>query len=442
MPSGTTEARLRLLGDPSGQQSAEYWNEWFDAVCYADVEVKDVNGDGERQSFEWYCDGHEISRVIERLKETLLERTDDEHIKKVIHPGSGNSFVPLVLAEYFQPATSKHVVVDISDVALEKVQAFHVSEMESNDFHAELEYAVANILQPPLPYPSGSFDIWLDKGLLDALFSGKDPVQDSIQSKTMFGEANRILCDGGMALIISLGESHSLKLVVENWKEDKTWSKELEIFELVPTSGEMLPFAFVLRKSADASCSSGDNAINSTREIVLHKLNSTSNFQMEYSRSLDSMVEEIDTILDVSREAFKTAGDRGLRKSKEASFKRLVLAKIEVKPSHDEVDLVTLTERITSNTWTLADKTFSPKWQQAKPLDPSQLLYGKIVPIGYGICKIILDCIIDSEELDGLCDSIIELLGEDNEDCVQSVDVDWKNVFPIGDAKDILQIKG
>jgi translation elongation factor EF-1beta len=167
---------------------------------------------------------------------------------------------------------------------------------------------------------------------------------------------------------------------------------------------------------------------------------------MEYSRSLDSMVEEIDTILGVSREAFKAAGDRGLRKNKEASLKRMVLAKIEVKPSHDEVDLVTLTERITSNTWTLADKTFSPKWQQAKPLDPlessTQLLYGKIVPIGYGICKIILDCVIDSEELDGLCDSIIELLGEDNEDCVQSVDVDWKNVFPIGDAKDILQIKG
>jgi len=100
------------------------------------------------------------------------------HLKRVYDPSINGyhnynkALVPFHLANTIK--SSRHLILDISDQALLDVQA-NISNSSTEkciDSSNRIEYEVANVLESPLPYASDSFDVWIDKGLLDALFCG------------------------------------------------------------------------------------------------------------------------------------------------------------------------------------------------------------------------------------------------------------------------------
>ena len=116
---------------------------------------------------------------------------------------------------------------------------------------------------------------------------------------------------------------------------------------------------------------------------------------------------------------------------------RKVLATLEVKPCDAEVDLVALGHRIRSEVWAVDSggerRNLRPMWQPFSDGDSSELY--SIVPIGFGISKLLLKCVLPSDDLDDLA----ALIAEWDEDLVQSVDIDWQNTIPVGDVSGLLQ---
>jgi translation elongation factor EF-1beta/ubiquinone/menaquinone biosynthesis C-methylase UbiE len=409
---------LQLLGDPSGRHDSEYWDQWFDAVCRRQ----------DHRSFEWYCSAGEVLRVVTNH---LVFSTIADETHSMIHPGSGTSLVPVKLRDSFPD--SRQVVVDISSVALRQVRDQHAS---SCDVTNPIEYVVADLLHSSsggddnqIAFQSSTFDCWIDKGFVDAVFS-KDKAEGSrVQSNSLFHEACRILKPGvGFALIISLAEDHSLRIIVENWlSSDGGWQPTLHIWELDPISGELPPFAFVLSKVDDADYVKSEKRLR----LMGHQLN-TGDIQ-EQSLCHDTACSVIQEYIASSRQRFSAA------RPKEDSHTtvRKVLATLEVKPCDAEVDLVALGHRIRSEVWAVDNggerRNVRPMWQPFSDGDSSELY--SIVPIGFGISKLLLKCVLPSDDLDDLA----ALIAEWDEGLVQSVDIDWQNTIPVGDVSGLLQ---
>jgi hypothetical protein len=163
----------------------------------------------------------------------------------MIHPGSGNSLVPVKLRNEFGFA-HRHLVVDISGVALTEMRKVH--DLNSSTAN-EIEYLLGNVLEPPLPLDDSSFDVWVDKGLVDALFKDSNEVCSG-QSQNLFAEAFRLLqSDDGLLVVVTMAETHSLQLILNGfWTELKMNLASLHVSELEPVSGDMRPFGFVLHR--------------------------------------------------------------------------------------------------------------------------------------------------------------------------------------------------
>ena len=54
----------------------------------------------------------------------------------------------------------------------------------------------------------------------------------------------------------------------------------------------------------------------------------------------------------------------------------------------------------------------------------------QVVPIGFGISKLVMSCVLESDDLEVLVEAM-----EDELEGVQSVDVDWENTFPVADSR-------
>lgn len=379
------EERLKELGDPSGKQTAEYWDEWFDVVCGED-----------HRPFEWYCD---VEEVVRMLRFHCVPACSGG---RMIHPGSGNSLVPVKLRNEFG-FPHRHVVVDISGIALTEMKEFHdLNSCTAN----EIEYLLGNILEPPLPLIDNSFDVWVDKGLVDALFKDSSEICSG-QSQNLFAEASRLLrSDDSLLLVVTMAETHSLQLILNGfWRDLKMNLASLHVWELEPVSGDMQPFGFALHRK---------NSSNHPLFISWHLIdNQIEEFRIQ-EPTLECLVEEIAARCDASRIGFK----RGREQQQDR-----IVATIEVKPWDSETDLEMLKEIIVKTKWrapTIAD-------QAERYIDPNwQTEHSKVVPIGYGVCKLVLQCTVNSEDIDDLVAAISEWEGTpDIEDGVQSVDVDW-----------------
>jgi len=136
-----------------------------------------------------------------------------------------------------------------------------------------------------------SFDDWIDKGLLDALFAGEKELgecsvdrrySDEQKYQKIFHEAHRLLKDHdgngkGVMILITMAEYHSLHLITSNWinghhkwNDRLLWNNILYIHELKPISGKMTPFAFVLQKRkqfGNHESSKTDNGISYSIEF-------------------------------------------------------------------------------------------------------------------------------------------------------------------------------
>ena len=501
----TTEERLRALGDPSGKQTAEYWDEWFRAVS-AEGSGRDENstsaaaassGSPRTRPFEWYASAEEVGGVLSSYLRLL---SDDGRAPRVVHPGSGNSLLPLHLRDVALPG-SDHVVLDVSPVALEEIRRTAIDRDRDApsrpDRGGSVEYALADILEPPLPYPDGSFDAWVDKGLLDALFSssgdgnwgsgGAEADDDGKKCSLMLEEARRILRDGGIAMIVSMAEDHSLRLILSNWMfgggdVNHRWESRLRVHELEPTSGRMRPFGFFLENSRRAVVGGGADRDEGAERVVELRSRTGEVERIDVgavSGPVDGVNSEeegaafglwfdaVKGALERSRAAFaREVDETEERRALEAAIsigggrggegggdrpqhRRLVLAALDVKPADDEVNLSALHGRITSPMPPSPGGQYFPslRWYDgdtsgdsnnnfdndaagkgAKPV----LRYGRIVPIGFGICKLVLRCIVEADEIEDLCEEILRREEEQGSDAIMSVDIDWTETVPVG----------
>jgi len=278
---------------------------------------------------------------------------------------------------------------------------------------------VSDVLDPPLSFAGGSFDVVVDKGLFDALMENDGgglggPSSSWERTRTLFSESSRVLCDGGSYVCVSLGESHVIRLIVD---ASATWGTTLRIYEVPPLESDssgMRPFAFVLTKRADGAPSGVGQRVEFHREDG-------------FMTMVGPDAREVGVILEESRAAFRAR--RGVPSNMPGGEPaRSSLAQIHVKPLDDETDLSALAARIAGADGRCCGGKFSGlAWRE-----------NEIVPIGYGLSKLILSCVVEDDRLDELC----ECIGEEEEEWVQSVDVDWENTVPIMVASNVLKCVG
>lgn len=435
------QKELQMLGDPSGRQDGQYWDEWFDIVCTKQ----------NHRSFEWYCSPDEVLRVVQHhlqhqvtingKGDRSISTNDNEYA--MIHPGSGTSILPITLRQTFPQ--SRQVIVDISKVAITEMKSIHDNEQEKcTDLQPvgklslrPIEYIVTDLLVDTTntaetnltTFLASTFDCWIDKGFVDAIFSDKHETRNQDQSKQLFQEANRILKNTtGYMITITLAEEHSLQIILDNWLSSNIWQSTLHIWELQPTSGNMPPFAFVIKKQEGYTEHGGGML--------------TMNFHPNETTALDVVTTFSDrtAIMGLIQEVVSNSRQRfallqAERKNVETTVPKL-LATIEVKTYDAEADLVSIGKTIQDIQWTVNGdgRSINVQWQSFTNIKEGEEMCN-VVPIGYGISKLQLRCLIENDDLEELAASIEEW----DADVVQSVDIDWSNTVPICNLDDVLR---
>jgi len=439
------EARQRMLGDPCGMGNSEYWDEWFRVVSR-----------GKR--FEWYCDSDAVAAV---LSAAVCGGGGDDgggggramSSLCLLHLGSGNSGLPVDLAA--PPyGVLRSSVVDISVVAVGEMKEGQIPPewivedattsllVTADVVVPRISLHVADVLDPPLEFAGDSvFDAVVDKGLFDALMDDDDGQHPSSslstpsveKTRTLFGESARVLADGGCYVCISLGERHIVKLIVDAAFADdggggaSPWGNTLRIYEVLPLpsdSSGMRPFAFVVTKER-VSNDGGGLAVEFYREGDLKP-----------ATTVGPDVGEVVDILDESRCRFK---ERTKTSGSAAAFggddndddpPRMSLARIHVKPWDDGTDLTSLAVRIRgegSRCCCGGEFSGDLTWTETET-----------VPMGYGLSKLVLSCVVEDGRLEELCN----LISEAEEEFVQSVDIDWEATVPVMGVPNVLKYAG
>jgi translation elongation factor EF-1beta len=493
---------LERLGDPSGRQDSSYWNDWFQVICRQQA----------HRAFEWYCSTDQVVCVVQhhhwqankshgssgsssttQEDDTLPSRNLDNNGNEpphqrcyaMIHPGSGTSLLPLALRACFP--TSRQVVVDISSVALEEMKEIHDQQQAQNSKTTPtppIEYVVADLLHnndDDHEIENGAaaaghgfdwgdtavFDAWIDKGFVDAVFGRQEP-ENTLQSTRLFEKAARLLRPNtGWALVISLAEEHSLRIVLDNWLGHSCccwWQPILHIWELRPISGDLPPFGFVLSRNANET-ESADETRESTFGLVLHRAcRGGGSVEETHDLDQDSIRRVVQSWIETVRTEFlESSHGRTLDPSLPSPrpppppllpnepAPRRVLATIEVKPYDASQDLVALSQELLRHTdwWattmddddgtTTATATTTarrmrpqPLWQPFSEHEPTTLF--RIVPVAFGISKLLLKCIIASDDMDDL----IEAIQAWDDDVIQSVDIDWTSTVPVSSVSEVV----
>jgi translation elongation factor EF-1beta/SAM-dependent methyltransferase len=417
---------LLELGDPSGHQDRAYWDDWFKSVCC----------DSEHRPFEWYTSPEQVLRVLSyHLKETLQQHgptngaSGNATPRRMIHPGSGTSLVPLALSAAYPDYS--HVIVEVSPVAKQEMKEFHEKEFRARNSALQkcpIDYIVADLLDSSsLDLVPSSFDAWIDKGFIDAVFSEKNQEENREQAKHLFRQAHRLLVENGIVLIVTLAERHSLKIVLENWAavdDNETLWSTLHLWEMKPVSGEMLPFGLVLIKSKPVTeCIEEPCLVFHPLEGAAFTINMTS----------ETVLDTVHDYVSRAREAYS--------KNIRSNDQRYMLVTLDIKPYDAETDLAALGERIVAMQWR-ADGEEGPQ-QDLKPVWQAYVDDGnemcKIIPIGFGISKLRLKCIIQADDTDALVSAIEDWEGDDVMEGVQSVDIDWDESVAIADVSKLFK---
>jgi translation elongation factor EF-1beta len=430
--TSNVEKDLLNLGDPSGRKDRKYWDDWFDIVCRRQ----------NHRSFEWYCSSNEVLQVVKYHLFALSSEGEDARMENneysMIHPGSGTSLVPVLLKNTFP--MSRQVVVDISTVAISEMKSIHDEQRQQSNLQLNvpqrpIEYVITDLLNSRNQeeslnseslFPESIFDCWIDKGFVDAIFSDANVTENTNQSSFLFTEANRVLKPGtGFAVVVSLAEEHSLQIILENWLTTE-WQSVIHIWELEPSTGELPPFAFVLTK---VGRNQGPVDRNMGRLLFFHRVNNGSIDKIEMFDE-NVVQKSIREMISTSRERFRSSNAN-------KSDIHTILALIEIKPCDADVDLLEVGTRIREERWaTYCDgdsrRPLRPIWQPFSSHEDVE--WCKVVPIGFGISKLQLQCVIQSEDLDDL----IAQIEEWDSDAVQSVDIDWSKTVPIGNFDNLI----
>ncbi len=337
---------------------------------------------------------------------------------------------------------SKQYIIDCSTVAIQQVQNKLSTTQREEQQPGRIELEVGDVLQPPLPYAENLFDVWVDKGLIDALFcGGDDNYQELKQCYTLLQEAHRVLKPNGLCLVISLAQDHTLKLLLHALGYLKMtpsehhhysssigqWSSPIEIHEIKPLSNasSLRPFAIVFRSGSpwlENTLSRGRDttiSIHDATKTVIELFDEHGMVQ----ESLDEQNfcwEAVNNLVQSSQQRYLVKWKQMCRdsicNSSECSSNpnddnefNYMLATICIKPWDVETNLFDLKKRIRSNEEYLR---FNLKWKSEE-----------IKAIGFGISLLQMSLIIPRENLEDLC----EYIATQEEDLVQSVDVDWQS---------------
>eukprot|EP00518_Triparma_eleuthera_P012393 CAMPEP_0182472048 /NCGR_PEP_ID=MMETSP1319-20130603/21444_1 /TAXON_ID=172717 /ORGANISM="Bolidomonas pacifica, Strain RCC208" /LENGTH=367 /DNA_ID=CAMNT_0024672671 /DNA_START=60 /DNA_END=1160 /DNA_ORIENTATION=- len=320
-------------------------------------------------AFEWYCSTSDLLPL-------LRAQFPESSTRYILHAGSGNSDMPFELAAHGFP---RCLACDVSPVAIEEMQSKKAARMSepppSSPDVSLVEFAALDVLSSLPPSYSCSFDGVLDKGLFDAMMSDSSPSSLS-RALTMFRNVGEAMKDGAVYVCVSLAEEHITRLLV-GVAEGGGW--ELSVAPLSPeaATSTLRPFAFLLKKV-------GDNKEDKAKR-----------------RSFDELNAEICS----AREEYA----KRKTKSQPASPPRTLLF-LDVKPYESECDLDSLLSRLKGPAPGSPLSSFSVLWKSSS-----------VVPVGYGINKLSVTCVVESDMVEELCDAIMEA----EEDEVQSVDVDW-----------------
>jgi translation elongation factor EF-1beta len=382
----------------------------------------------------------------------------------MIHPGSGTSLLPIQLCHTFP--NYGHVVVDISEVAIAHGQ--HLHQVEESKLHQHkdrsdqlpklpgqhtfpvlIEYLQADLLLTESPlnslYTNNMFDAWIDKGFMDAVFANNEKeyclhedenISDTgqcykTQARQLLAEANRLLGDFGVALIVTLAEQHTIRLLLSMFYEQRNlWYSDLHVWEVSPISGSFRPFVFVFTKFHT-------NGVQPIR-MVWHSTSSNN------TDSADRIDRECDLFMIVAERILQAQTVYAVKQrqrhammsvpSTMSSPQNLMRTIIEIMPCSLEVDLMNLAQLIRQTTVVSTDdvppRLITIQWC---PLDVNnggrdqhEKLWEEIIPIAFGISKLVLSCVIDRDDVE----AAVEHLQQSYSD-IQSTFVDWTRSTPV-----------
>ncbi|GMH59597.1 hypothetical protein TL16_g02864 [Triparma laevis f. inornata] len=290
----------------------------------------------------------------------------------ILHAGTGNSSAPLEMSDF---GYTHSCACDISPVAISEMNT------KKGEAYPDLTFEVLDILQPLSQNHVNQYDCVIDKGLFDAMMSDSSSETMS-KAVRLFKNVESMLKDGGIYFCVSLAEEHIVKLFIHILTSNpSTWS--LSLLPLTPTSStsSLRPFAFVLKKTSTIDIS-------------------------------EPTFESLNSLITSSREEY----------SKNKVKKHRHLITLDVKPYESETDLNQLFSRLKSNPNFNGEK-YTVIWKE-----------NELIEIGFGIMKLRIKCILDSDYID----EIVEYIAEIEEDEVQSVDVYWEESAQIAEISDFI----
>lgn len=131
------------------------------------------------------------------------------------------------------------VNIDISEVVIKQMSA------RNNAKRPEMQFMKMDLLD--MKFDSESFQVVLDKGTLDAIFTSDDKkIAENVEK--MLGEITRVLKVGGRYICISLAQEHILNMLLEYFP-NLSWFIRVHTVE-TPSNASPLPvFAFVFTKT-------------------------------------------------------------------------------------------------------------------------------------------------------------------------------------------------
>ncbi|CAG0892207.1 unnamed protein product [Cyprideis torosa] len=209
-----TEKRA-LPSHRSEFSTVDYWTEFY----------------ANRDAFEWYGDFHTLCEMIVK------------HIKKeneILMAGCGNSELS---AHMFDQGWRRIVNVDFNPGIIKMMRSRHERSRPQMKWYC---MDLSNLDLDPQ-----SFDVVVDKGTLDAIFSHEE---NESQAAAYLHEMHRILRPGGRFLIVSLLQPFILRFLLRWFTEQ---------------SGYILGFTRLPSNSANSTAKNGLRAPNPTSKYVV-----------------------------------------------------------------------------------------------------------------------------------------------------------------------------
>lgn len=174
-------SELRVLPRKNEEYATkEYWDERYQ---------QESEG-----SFDWFKSYADVADI---LRELVPDKSS-----RILMLGCGNS----KLSEQMYDDGFKNIVnTDYSEIVVDQMRQRH------QDSRPEMEWHVMDIRE--LSLPSGSFDVAIDKGTMDAMMTSKgdvwDPPEEVIQNcNKEVDEAIRVLRKGGVFIYLTFGQPH------------------------------------------------------------------------------------------------------------------------------------------------------------------------------------------------------------------------------------------